>query len=318
MFRLLVAVSVLLALAAGGFTAVAAQDATPAAGESLLAGMGYPELRITVTEDAAEAPTEVAAGRYLVVLENASQQAVDASPLQPPPGTSLDDMMASPVAEEEVPAWIYEAVLAGGPSAQPGATASVVLDLTAGEWAIQIFRDTGEEDAPAEATPEVAPAGDEAEEEPLRLTVTGEAAAAEDPAADVTVEMQEYAFVMPDQLPAGPQVWEVVNEGAQPHEIVLLELAPGVSPEQALEMLLSPEVGRTEASHDASPVGSPAVSGPPPFQPIGGMQAMATGLRGWVMLDLEPGTYVAVCGVPDPQSGQPHLMLGMVATFTVE
>jgi hypothetical protein len=59
-------------------------------------------------------------------------------------------------------------------------------------------------------------------------------------------------------------------------------------------------------------------AGPPPFEVVGGMQALATGMRGWAVLDLAPGNYLAICAVPDPASGQPHLALGMIASFTVE
>jgi hypothetical protein len=37
----------------------------------------------------------------------------------------------------------------------------------------------------------------------------------------------------------------------------------------------------------------------------------------WPLLDLEPGTYVAVCWVPDSRNGMPHVMEGMLDVFTV-
>jgi hypothetical protein len=65
----------------------------------------------------------------------------------------------------------------------------------------------------------------------------------------------------------------------------------------------------------ASPVGGEPAG--PPFTEIGGMQALASGLAGWLVLDLEPGEYVAVCFVPTAE-GVPHLMLGMIQGFTVQ
>ena len=59
-------------------------------------------------------------------------------------------------------------------------------------------------------------------------------------------------------------------------------------------------------------------AGPPPFELAGAMQALAAEMRGWAVLDLEPGNYPAICAVPDPASGQPHAALGMVASFTVK
>jgi hypothetical protein len=35
-------------------------------------------------------------------------------------------------------------------------------------------------------------------------------------------------------------------------------------------------------------------------------------------VDLEPGTYVAICNIPDPASGMPHSRLGMLRQFTVQ
>lgn len=34
-------------------------------------------------------------------------------------------------------------------------------------------------------------------------------------------------------------------------------------------------------------------------------------------LDLEPGRYYALCVIPDPVGGKPHLALGMGKEFTV-
>jgi hypothetical protein len=34
-------------------------------------------------------------------------------------------------------------------------------------------------------------------------------------------------------------------------------------------------------------------------------------------LDLAPGTYIALCFVPDEETGVPHALMGMVQVFTV-
>ncbi|HYN37168.1 MAG TPA: hypothetical protein VEV82_09370, partial [Actinomycetota bacterium] len=38
----------------------------------------------------------------------------------------------------------------------------------------------------------------------------------------------------------------------------------------------------------------------------------------WTTFDLDPGTYKAQCFFPDPDSGKPHVKLGMIQEFTVE
>ena len=58
-------------------------------------------------------------------------------------------------------------------------------------------------------------------------------------------------------------------------------------------------------------------SGPPPYTVLGGMQAMNPNRIGWTTVDLTPGEYIAICVVPDPSSGKPHVELGMIHGFTV-
>ena len=60
-----------------------------------------------------------------------------------------------------------------------------------------------------------------------------------------------------------------------------------------------------------------APSGPPPFMFVGGLNGLSAGETGYMTLDLEAGTYVAVCHIPDPGSGVAHLHLGMIKSFTV-
>lgn len=121
-----------------------------------------------------------------------------------------------------------------------------------------------------------------------------------EPKADLEVEMLDFSFRLPATLPAGEQVWRVVNRGAQPHEVSLVKLAPGKSFDDL------------KAFFQHHP---PA--GPPPFEDAGGIGAIAPGGSGWVKLNLQPGNYVALCFVPDPRQGVPHLAMGMMAPFTV-
>jgi hypothetical protein len=43
----------------------------------------------------------------------------------------------------------------------------------------------------------------------------------------------------------------------------------------------------------------------------------SAGVTAWYELTVEPGTHIAICLVPDPESGVPHAMLGMIAVFEV-
>ena len=193
MRHLLMCFAALIAFAAGGFTA-AAQDAIPAATDSPLAALGYPELRIVATDEGAEVPREVAAGRLLVVLENQGTPdgpaaVSDVNILQLPPGVTLDDLNALLQTEgAPLPDWFGDIDSAGGFNVAAGQTGYAVLDLEPGEWSIAV--------------------GDTGLYAPLTVTadpVTTPAASA-DPPADVTIEQSDFAFDLPDQLPAGRQV----------------------------------------------------------------------------------------------------------------
>lgn len=287
----------LLALVVAGGPIVAAQDATPATGTSPLAAMGYPELRVRVTDTGVEAPSTAPAGLTLLTLENASKEGTSVFLLQPPAGTTMAELRATVQAEatpgsgeeEEFPAWFYDAVLTGGPSSGPGESAQVLIDVAPGEWAI--------------AT--------EGSQEPAMLTVTGEGAtptAAGEPPADVTVEMQEFAFVgLDDGVPAGPQTWKITNTGKQPHILVLIKSPVTITMDQVMTLLQLPE-------NATPPAGVPD---PETFEDVNGLTVLSTGRTAWLPLDLTPGTYVALCFIPDKETHAPHAAMGMVSIFTV-
>ncbi|MFS2056483.1 hypothetical protein ACEN8K_47780, partial [Variovorax sp. CT11-76] len=57
---------------------IAAQEASPEpVDDSLLAGLGYPEIRVTSDGTTHDFPAEVEAGRYRIVLENTGDVEVD-------------------------------------------------------------------------------------------------------------------------------------------------------------------------------------------------------------------------------------------------
>ena len=306
MLRLIGILTALVALVAGGGMAVMAQDATPMASASPLAALGYPELRITFSDDGVEAPDEVPAGRYLVTVEAAGQADADVLFLQLPAGVSEADAEEAIAAaeDEEAPAFLYEWTFAGGLFVPAGGADRLVLDLAPGDWFITA--ETGEEEGEAGGTPVPADA--------LRpLTVTGDGGtppADQDPAADATIEMQEYAFVgLPDGVEPGRQVWQVTNTGEQPHHIVLFRSPQPITLDQVMTLLQLPE-GAT----------------PPPdlgidlqqIEEAGGVHILSPDRTVWAEMDLsQPGTYVALCFVPDRESGMPHALMGMVGIFTV-
>jgi hypothetical protein len=92
----------------------------------------------------------------------------------------------------------------------------------------------------------------------------------------------------------------VVNDGPQPHEVVVLQFAPGKS----LADLQAWEQG--------------GMQGPPPGKFLGGIAVLATGMHQYCTADFTPGDCALLCFVPDAADGKPHLAHGVVQEFTVE
>ena len=73
-----------------------------------------------------------------------------------------------------------------------------------------------------------------------------------EPQADVVVELHDFAYVMPDEIKAGEQLWEVKNEGDQFHMMALLKPNPGVTLDDLKAAFAAMERGE--------------LTGPPPFE----------------------------------------------------
>src|SRR5690606_33865386 len=59
-----------------------------------------------------------------------------------------------------------------------------------------------------------------------------EGAASTPPSADLTVDLLDFAYAFSDGIAAGPQIWEVVNDGEEIHEISLIKLVDGATMEE--------------------------------------------------------------------------------------
>jgi hypothetical protein len=290
------ALAIALLMLATVSTIVAAQDASPTASAPRLADLGYPELRLVATDEGAEAPREVAAGRYLVVLENRGTPGgpaaySDVQILRLPPGVTLEDLNAVLATEGgPLPDWFGAIDSAGGIDVAAGETGYAVLDLEPGEWYVGI--------------------GDTNPFTPL--TVTGDPAATPattpDPAADVTVELRDLAVGLPDQIPAGRAVWHATNVGTQMHYLTLVKTAELLTVEQVQALASLPEGGTPPPG-----VPDPATVEVLPVE----VRNLSPGREIWIELDLAPGHYAALCFLADPATGAPHVLLGEVAVFTV-
>jgi hypothetical protein len=301
-----------VALAGGltlvGATAGLAQDATPEAASGF-ADLGLPELTVTATNEGLTVDqTEVPAGRYLIRLDNQTENPLQSSGfVRLTDAFTLDDLtMADELAAgtpipPEGPdpaqfAFLYETLIVPGPS---GLSPEIVTDLPAGEYGIW-------PDDPAGDLPITG------------LTVTGEADAeitGPEPEASVTIFEEGqggegYTFRLEGELTAGPQVVKVINASDQPHFVEADQYPEPITIDQFMNsMMFDPATGATPSPDmiDFSQLSVNAWA-----------SAQSTGTTQWVVFDLEPGQAVLSCFVPDPLAGgTPHAFEGMLQLFDV-
>jgi hypothetical protein len=233
-------------------------------------------------------PQQVEAGRTLVTFVNEIDGDIAIEIGRLPAGTTVDDVKAA-LPSTSVPSWFYETVFPGSPGViGAGGQAQAIVDLTPGNYIVFAV------DAPQGATA-------------LTVVAPASGTAPVDPAASVTVSLQEFAFVTPEKLTAGKQTWKIVNGGDQPHELNLAKVPDGTTLEQIHALMTLPEGAEL-------PEGAPD---PSTFVTAGGLGFISPGLTAWAILDLQPGTYAAFCYIPDQPTGTPHAFMGMVSIFTV-
>jgi len=280
----LIVVSLLLAL--GG--SAAAQDATPEASESLLAGMGFPEFSIQIRDGEITVPVQVGAGRTLITYENVGQESSHPFLVQVPEAVGVDQALADlgPDAMEPPP-WFLDAIFPGFVGETlPGQISRAVVDLAPGSYLVLDDAAVAFEVVGSDATP----------------------IESQNPDTDGTVRLFEMGFEFPESIEPGQQVWEVTNDGEVPHELLLVWSPQPVTPEQAIELFNSED-------SSATPVGGgPSLDD---IFPVGGLGWLSPGMSAWTEVNIEAGTYIALCFVFDPETGMPHAMLGMVDVFTI-
>ena len=252
----------------------------------------------TATEYAFAGPESIPAGVTEVVIQNEGELPHSLWLVKLEDGKGLEDLMgvfAAMETDPAIPEWI---VFHGGTSAGPGESSSYWIDLPAGQYAMFSF-DSDEEGVPDFAKGMVG-----------ELTVTeadSDAVAVSLPEPDATVELVDFSFVISPEFGSGEQLVEVTNTGMEPHEMAIMRLAPGVTADQVMEMMMSEEM--PEGMED----------GPPPFEEAAIIAPIAAGMSALVPLNLEPGEYLLLCFIPSPANeNAPHLALGMVRPLTLE
>jgi hypothetical protein len=120
-------------------------------------------------------------------------------------------------------------------------------------------------------------------------------------ATKLDVKGVDYSYEgLPDEVPAGSVSLAFTDAGTEEHEIMIVKLAPGEDMTLDEVLALPPD----EAFSHVEPV------------------AVAWGAPGetsYAAMDLEPGTYFALCNIPlgGGMDGMPHHTAGMKQTFVV-
>jgi hypothetical protein len=260
-----------------------------AAASQATTGAPIPEITIKAADYSFEAPAQIEAGPVVLTLVNNGQETHHAQLARLNQGVTMDKFLAT--LKEDPEATMPMLTFVGGPGLlDPGLSQQVTLELTPGQYVLLCFI-PAHDGVPHLAKGMIAP-----------IQVVGHTdhihAHAPQLKADMTVKLRDFEFPLPSQIKAGKQVWQILNEGSQPHEIELIKLVEGKTIEDVQAFMHSP-------------------NGAPPFTSIGGFQAITPGQSGWLNLDLEPGNYVALCFVPNPETGKPHIEHGMVLPFSV-
>ncbi len=242
------------------------------------------EVTIRARDRAFTAPAEIPAGRVTIRFINDGPELHHVQLIRFGEGKTLADF-GKALQSGKWPAWAVEV---GGPNIGEPTGSIGTLDLEAGNYGLVCFIDT----------PDHVPHLMKGMAQPLVVTPSNDTAATPLPPADLTVTLDSYSFTFSDSITAGRKDVDVVVAGNQPHEIVIARFEAG----QTMEGLM--KWGAT-------------YQGPLPATPVGGTTAIAPGRTQRMTVDFKPGNYVLLCFIPDKGDGKPHIMHGMVKTFTV-
>jgi len=240
----------------------------------------------TGTEYAFTGPDSIAAGLVTVRLVNAGKEPHQLGLVRIDSGKTMADIATAMKATSgAIPVWM---TFVGGPNTiGPGDSTAATQALTAGNYLLVCF----------------IPAPDgkmHLEHGMVRMVVvSGSAPAAAEPAADNTITLSDYTFVTAQPLTAGPHTFRVENAGPQLHEVEIMRLLPG----------------KTMADFQTWAMNG--MKGMPPATSTGGIVGLTKGRHAEFSATLSAGTYIFLCFVPDEKDGKPHVMHGMIKTFTV-
>lgn len=290
-FRLLLGAALVAGLAACGDddeTAPAAE--APPTTEAPAAPEPAHTLELTAEDFALQGPETVPAGVTEVTLVNHGAEDHQAAFFRFTGEETFEQVLAA-VAERGLDAATEFGEFVAGPNgASPEGHSSATVDLRPGRYAVICFI-PGLDGVPHVVKGMV-----------KELVVDeGDPAPADEPTGLPVISLREFAIDVPEGFD-GRGAFEVVNEGAVAHELVVTAL-PGDTTVDDIVAWMRPAFTAPE--------------GPPPADDIAGTTMISPGGRAVIDLDLEPGRYALVCYLPADATSS-HLGHGMGHEFTVD
>ena len=239
------------------------------------AASAIPEFTIAVSDDAVNVPEVVPGGIVRVTIQNDGSIPMDIALARVLEGSTREEVIALAQGGEEtfIPLLTKASFLGSFNPVDPGSERWGYVDLRTGVFVVDAAEHV--EGAPMADVPH------------LNASFTAnEIVGTTEPTADVAVDMADFAYAMPDEIPAGPQLWEFTNSGEQWHMMFVVSLAEGAGVEDVMAFL-------------GDPAAMPA--GPPPFEfaPDAGIPPIGVGERVWLESNLAPGEYLVGCPIPD-------------------
>lgn len=260
----------------------ASPTSSPAAGIDPTTG----EVTVVARDFSFDAPDSIPAGPTTFRLINQGTEIHHLQLAKLPEGKTMADLEAG-MASGEAMSWLIDA---GGPNAAiPGESTSAIAPLDAGQYVLMCVIPS------PDGTPHVA----KGMIKPLQVTASDTPTTTE-PSADITMTLKDYSFDLSTPITAGQHTIKIENAGPQPHEVVLLQFAPG----KTMDDFMAWEQG--------------GMKGPPPGKFLGGITAIENGGKNYFAHDFAPGDYALLCFLPDTGDGKPHLAHGMAQSFTIQ
>jgi hypothetical protein len=140
---------------------------------------------------------------------------------------------------------------------------------------------------------------------------TSSSAQGASPVASTTIRLMDFTFTTDSALKAGRRTIRVENVGIEPHDLVMMKLAPGETLED-VRAFMNPEAARRP--------GAPPLPPQPPKSlenGTGGIAAIASGMHVFFEADLTPGDYILICMATAPD-GRAHIEHGMIRQIRIE